>query len=74
MKLMVIPLNVLSNHPWCDALVKASEIQFDKTASGSVTSCGIFNGQSDTGTYLQHVAVNADTLQTHLPGEGICWN
>jgi len=50
MKLMVIPLNVLSSHLWCDALVKASEIQFDKTASGSVTACGIFNGQSDTGT------------------------
>ena len=49
-KLMVIPLNVSSNHPWCDALVKASEIQFDKIASGSVIPCGIFNGQSGTGT------------------------
>ena len=72
MKFMVIPLNVSSNHPWCDALVKASEIQFDKMASGSVTPCAFFNGQSDTD--LQHIAVNADTLQTHLPGEGICWN
>ena len=73
-KFMVIPLNVSSNHPWCDELVKASEIQFDKIASGSVTPCGIFNGQSCTRTYLQHVAVNADTLQTHLLREGICWN
>jgi len=73
-KFMVIPLNVSSNHPWCDALVKGSEIQFDKMSSGSVTPCGIFNGQSGIGTYLQHIAVNADTLQTHLLREGICWN
>jgi hypothetical protein len=25
-------------------------------------------------TYFQHIAVNADTLQTHLTREGICWN
>jgi hypothetical protein len=73
MKFMVIPLNVSSSHPWCDALVKASEIQFDKNASGSIT-CGIFNGKSGTVTYFQHIAVNADTLQTHLTREGICWN
>jgi hypothetical protein len=74
MKFMVIPLNVSSTHAWYDALVKASEIQFDKNASGSVTPCGIFNGKSGTGTYLQHIAVNTDTLQTHLTREGICWN
>ena len=71
---MVITLHVSSIHPWYDALVKASKIQFDKKASGSVTPCGIFNGQSGTESYLQHVAVNADTLQTHLTREGTCWN
>lgn len=74
MKFMVIPLNVSSIHPWYDALVKASEIQFDKKASGVITPGGIFNGQSGTGTYLQDIAVNADTLQTHLIREGICGN
>jgi len=74
MKLMVIPLIVSSRHPWCGALVKASEIHFDKMASRSVTPCGIFNGLSGMGTYLQHIVVYADTLQTHLLREGICWN
>ena len=74
MKFVVIPLNVSSNHLWYDALVKASEIQFDKKASELGTPCGIFNGQSGTGTYLQHIAVNAHTLQTHLTRKGICWN
>ena len=74
MKIVVIHLNVSSSYLWYDAVVKASEIQFHKRASGSVTPCGIFIGRSGSGTFLQHIAVNADTLQTHLAREGIYWN